>query len=44
MKITQEVREYAAEHGMDDSTALQEGLRVKAEEFRHHGLELYVKS
>ncbi|MEF8793867.1 phosphomethylpyrimidine synthase ThiC [Thiohalorhabdus sp.] len=42
MKITQEVREYARERGLDDpETALEEGLQEKAEEFRESGGKLY---
>jgi len=37
MKITQDVREYAAEHGLDDETALEEGMQEKAREFRREG-------
>src|ERR1043166_4675902 len=34
MKITQEVREYAAQHGIaEDTAAVADGLREKAEEF-----------
>ncbi len=41
MKITQEVREYAAKRGLDEAVALDQGLREKAEEFKRHGSELY---
>jgi len=34
MKITQEVREYAASHGVAESEAIPIGLREKASEFR----------
>ena len=43
MKITQEVREYAAKQGMDEKTALEEGLKEKASEFKEGGSEIYVK-
>ena len=42
MKITQDVRDYAREHGLatvDD--ALAEGMKAKAEEFRASGGEVY---
>ena len=42
MKITQDVRDYAREHGLakvDD--ALAEGMKAKAEEFRAGGGEVY---
>jgi phosphomethylpyrimidine synthase len=42
MKITQEVREYAAQKGLAAETAaVAEGLREKAEEFRRGGGDLY---
>jgi phosphomethylpyrimidine synthase len=44
MKITQEVREYAAQKGLDESAGLQEGLREKAEEFKQSGSEVYVRT
>ena len=43
MKITQEVREYAKTQGLaDDSAAIAQGLREKAEEFKKIGSRLYV--
>jgi phosphomethylpyrimidine synthase len=41
MKITEEVREYAAKQGMEETKALEEGMREKAEEFRKGGVEIY---
>jgi phosphomethylpyrimidine synthase len=42
MKITQEVRQYAAEHGLPEETvAVVKGLREKAEEFKKTGGEIY---
>src|SRR5512132_1420650 len=44
MKITQEVREYAAQHGLPAETAaVVQGLREKAEEFKKTGGEVYRK-
>ena len=43
MKITQEVREYAAKQGMDEKAALAEGMKEKASEFKEGGSEIYVK-
>jgi phosphomethylpyrimidine synthase len=43
MKITEEVRQYAAEQGLNDGDALQQGLKDKAEEFVEKGAELYTK-
>jgi phosphomethylpyrimidine synthase len=42
MKITQDVREYAAQQGLDDAKALEAGMREKAEEFKKQGAEIYV--
>jgi phosphomethylpyrimidine synthase len=42
MKITQDVREYAAKVGAgDDTAAIAQGLREKAEEFKRSGGEIY---
>jgi phosphomethylpyrimidine synthase len=42
MKITQEVREYAAQHGLPAETvAVAQGLREKAAEFKQAGGEIY---
>jgi len=41
MKITQDVRDYAREHGMNETAALAEGMVEKAREFRESGGELY---
>jgi phosphomethylpyrimidine synthase len=41
MKITQDVREYAAQKHLDEERAIQVGLKEKAEEFRQSGSELY---
>ena len=42
MKITQDVREYAAGLGVDEKEALQRGMREKAEEFVEKGSEIYL--
>jgi len=42
MKITQDVREYAAQKGLDDAKALETGMREKAEEFKKQGAEIYI--
>jgi phosphomethylpyrimidine synthase len=42
MKITQEVREYAAAKGLNETTALAQGLEEKSVEFRQAGGELYI--
>ncbi|HEB54814.1 MAG TPA: phosphomethylpyrimidine synthase ThiC [Gammaproteobacteria bacterium] len=41
MKITQDVRDYAAAQGLDDKDALQKGLQEKAQEFVQAGSEIY---
>ena len=33
MKITQDVRAYAAEHGLAEADGLQEGMKAKADDF-----------
>ena len=43
MKITQEVRDYAAKQGISDIEALKQGMEVKAVEFVKTGAELYRK-
>ena len=45
MKITQDVRDYAAKHGIAEETAaIVQGLREKAEEFRKSGGEIYRRA
>ena len=45
MKITQEVRDYAATHGLPEETvAVVHGLREKAAEFKKSGGEIYRPS
>ena len=41
MKISQEVRDYAADKGLDEGDALKTGLEEKAREFKRGGAELY---
>src|SRR5688500_9816714 len=41
MKITQEVRQYAAEAGLDEQSALDAGMKEKAAEFVSSGAEIY---
>ncbi len=42
MKITQDIRDYAREHGMAETDAVQQGLESKAKEFAEKGKEIYV--
>ena len=44
MKITQDVRDYAAQKGLETQLAIDAGMREKAEEFRDQGSEIYRKS
>jgi len=41
MKITQDVRDYAAERGIGVEIAVEEGMREMAEEFNSQGSEIY---
>ncbi len=41
MKITQDVRDYAKEHGIGEADALAGGMAEKAREFREQGGEVY---
>ncbi|MDG3582777.1 MULTISPECIES: phosphomethylpyrimidine synthase ThiC [Galbibacter] len=42
MKITQDVRNYAKENGLDTQEAIEEGMKKKAEEFKEKGSEVYL--
>jgi phosphomethylpyrimidine synthase len=44
MKITEDVRKYAAEHGIGEEAALEDGLKQKATEFKEAGAEIYAKA
>jgi phosphomethylpyrimidine synthase len=44
MKITQDVRDYAAKLGVDEAEALKSGMASKAIEFVKKGSELYSKA
>ncbi|MDX5444721.1 MAG: phosphomethylpyrimidine synthase ThiC, partial [Zoogloeaceae bacterium] len=41
MKITQDVRDFAASQGIDEQQALKKGMEVKAVEFVKSGADLY---
>jgi len=41
MKITQDVRDYAAQLQVDEQKAIQIGMKEKAEEFKKTGAEIY---
>ena len=42
MKITQDVRDYAAQKQLDEQAAIQVGLQEKSEEFRKTGGQIYL--
>jgi len=44
MKITQDVRDYAATLGIAEDQALEEGMKEKSQEFRREGAEVYRKA
>ena len=44
MKITQDVREYAQKKGLDARSALKEGLKEKAQEFKESGGKIYQEA
>jgi phosphomethylpyrimidine synthase len=44
MELTQQVRDYAANHNLTSTDALRAGMREKSEEFKKVGGEIYVKN
>lgn len=44
MKISEDVRQYAAEHGVSDEEALQKGMEEKSKEFVEKGGDVYAKA
>ncbi|MBL9140177.1 MAG: phosphomethylpyrimidine synthase ThiC [Verrucomicrobiales bacterium] len=44
MKITEDVRRFAAEQGISEDEAVQQGLKAKSEEFLAKGAEVYPKT
>jgi phosphomethylpyrimidine synthase len=44
MRITEDVRRYAAEKGIDEAAAIDRGLQEKAKEFQKTGAEIYSKA
>jgi len=44
MKITQDVRDYAAKQGVSEQAALEKGMEAKAVEFVKAGAEIYSKT
>ena len=43
MKITEDIRKYAAEQGIAEEAALQQGMEAKSKEFVEKGAEVYAK-
>jgi phosphomethylpyrimidine synthase len=44
MKITQDVRDYAATLGVSETEALEKGMQEKSEEFKDKGAEIYHRA
>jgi phosphomethylpyrimidine synthase len=44
MKITQDVREFAAAQGVSEQEALAKGMEQKSAEFVEKGAEIYSKA
>jgi phosphomethylpyrimidine synthase len=44
MKITEDIRRYAAEQGLAEGEAVDAGMQRMADEFRKKGSELYVEA
>ena len=44
MKITEDVRKYAAEKGIPEEEALKKGMEKKSREFTEECAELYAKA
>ena len=44
MKIAQDVHDYAAKKGLDEETALEVGMKEKAEEFKKSSSQIYIEA
>jgi phosphomethylpyrimidine synthase len=44
MRITQDIRDFAARHHVDEEEAVRAGLEEKAREFRELGAQIQVRS
>jgi len=44
MKISQDVRDYAAKEGIGVEVVMEEGMKAKAAEFKKQGSEIYTKA
>ena len=44
MRITEDVRKYAAKRGLTGAEAIESGMQEKRKEFLEKGAEIYAKS
>ncbi len=44
MKITEDIRKFAAQQGLSDEEALKAGMEQKSREFVSAGAEVYAKT
>ena len=44
MRITEDVRKYAAERGLSNAEAIESGMQEKTKEFLEKGAEIYAKA
>jgi len=44
MRITEDIRRYAAEKGLDEASAIEAGMAEKSREFADQGAEIYPKA
>ena len=44
VKITEDVRKYAAEHSLTNAEAIESGMQEKRKEFAEQGSKLYAKA
>jgi len=44
MKITEDVRKFAAQQGITEEAAIEEGLKQKAADFTKSGADIYAKT
>jgi hypothetical protein len=44
VKITEDVRKYAAEHGLTNAEAIESGMEEKRKEFVEQGSQVYAKT
>ena len=44
MKISEDVRQYAAEQGIAEEEALTKGMEKKSKEFAEKGAEVYINA